>query len=184
VLLSNNSFVQKIVKAMKTIFNFARGRSVTLFLATLMLFYGTGCQTLFKLQTIQPQRINSLNEFGAKRFIVHTDRYLYELVSPTVKNGQLTGVLTSPGQTVHYFVDRDKRYTKEEESILNEVHIFLSEKSLELPYGQSVISVQNIAQIQVIKKSQTGKNIVIGVSVTALLLLIGIASFVGALSSP
>lgn len=62
--------------------------------------------------------------------------------------------------------------------------IFLSEKSLELPYGQSVIQVQNIAQIQVIKKSQKGKNIVIGVSATALLLLIGIVSFVGVLSSP
>lgn len=168
---------------MKTIFNFARSRSVSLILALLMLVYGTGCQTSFRIQVVKPQRINGLNEFGVKRFIVHTDRYLYELVAPAVKNGQLTGILTSPDQTVHYFVYRDKRYTKEEESILNEVHIFLNEKSLELPYGQSVIPVQSIAQIEVIKKSQTGKNIAIAISVTVLLLLIGVDSFFEALNS-
>lgn len=157
---------------MKTIFNFARSRSMPLILALLMLVYGTGCQTTFRVQTATPQRINLLRVISEKHFIVHQGVLFYELFKPEVKDGVLNGVLSYPDLPVYYSVNRSNRFTKTEASIVNEVHIFLNEKAPELLFGQITIPVQNIAEVQIIKKSNKAEGVVILVGAVALMLFI------------
>lgn len=163
---------------MKTIFNFARSRSVSLILALLMLVYSTGCQTTFRVQTATPQRINLLKVNSEKRFIVHQGVLFYELFKPEVKDGVLNGVLSYPDRPVYYSVDRSNRFTKAEASIVNEVHIFLNENTPELLFGQITIPLQNVAEVQMVKKSNTARGIVLLVGATALILFISGAAAV------
>jgi len=162
--------------AMKTIFNFARGKSVTLFLATLMLFYGTGCQTLIRIQEVKPQKINGFNKHAKKYVLLHAGTNLYELVNPVVQNDILRGSVIQPTEPIFYTVGRDRKFSKDEVNILNEVHIFLSPQYSELLNGSISLPVKDIAQTQLIKQDQSDRIGVALITVTALVLLLGSAT--------
>lgn len=166
---------------MKTIFNFARSRSVPLILALLMLVYGTGCRTLIKIKDVRPPRVNAIKKVTKRHFFLHAGINVYELSDPILKNEVLSGNVIIPTVPIYYVIDRDLKYSKDEESILNEVHIFLNPQHSAVSLGQIEIPEKDITQIKVIKKNQSD---VIGVTVLTVSLLVLLTTSVLSIEFP
>jgi hypothetical protein len=140
--------------AMKALFKFARTRGVAYFLTFLSLLFAVSCQR-YAFPQITPQKIGKVDEggFKSKHFIVHAGNNLYDLTNLATNAKMLTGTLQPASEPIYYSATRTKHYTKAEESILNEVHIFLNARYDTLALGDFAVSFKDISDVQLIRKA-------------------------------
>ncbi|MBL7791128.1 MAG: hypothetical protein JNK77_02305 [Saprospiraceae bacterium] len=155
---------------MKKLLNSRSRRFIVYCLSLLMFAYTTSCH-FFKVKEIGGEAFAGLITVGQmkKTFILHfdeLDRYILKDIA--VKEGRLTGKLEIPSSTpIHYKQDRSTHYkNKTERSILQEVHIYLSDSTASPGAGANLnVPIANIEEIHVIDPA-TGRTVLSYVGIT------------------
>lgn len=148
--------------AMKALFKFARTKGVAYFLTSLTLLFAVSCQRYAFPQAF-PQKISKVDEGGLKpkHFIVHAGSNLYDLTNPVTNSRVLTGTIQPASEPIYFSADRKKPYTKAEEGIINEVHIYLNTRYDTLAMGDFAVPFKDISNVQLIKKSNPAGAIIL-----------------------
>lgn len=151
---------------MKTLFNFARSRSVSFFLALIMLFYAVSCNR-FTFQKASAKRLIRLEQTSItpKHFIFHAGDYLYQISDLSLDGDKLMGTLSPVTGSVFYSSTMTKPYVIKHEGILNEVHLYLNSTMGTPDYGKITIPLKDIKEARVIVRD--GSRIVLGVLIFA-----------------
>lgn len=166
---------------MKTLFSFFRTRGVALFLSSLVLLFGVGCQR-YAFPQVPPEQIGTIDEggFKNKHFVVHAGDNLYDLTDLATNSKVLTGTILPASEPIYYSTSRTKPYTKAEKTITNEVHIFLNSKYDSLALGAFTVPYVDISDVRVIDRSSPEGAVVavvLGISFLTLLIWVGLSSF-------
>lgn len=151
---------------MKTLFNFARYRSVSFVLALIMLFYAVSCNR-FAFQHIDPKRLVALEKKSGtpKRFIVHTGEHLYQINNLSKDRDNLMGTLAPLTDSVFYSSTMTRPYVIKHKGILNEVHLYLNSTLGTTDYGEITVPLKDIKEARGIVRDQSG--VVLGVLIFA-----------------
>ncbi len=165
---------------MKTLFNFSRSRSVSFFLALIMLFYAVSCNQ-FVVRSIEPKKLVSLEETSShpKHFIVHTGEYLYEIQNLSIEGDNLVGKMAPVTGSVYYSSMMEKPYIINHDDILNEVHLFLTTTIEPQSVGKVSLPFKDIKEVRVIAYDRSGELLGLTILVGSLvgLVIIALASF-------
>lgn len=162
---------------MKTLFSFARTRGMAVFLSSLVLLFGVGCQR-YAFPQVPPEQIGTIDEggFKNKHFIVHAGDNLYDLTNLATNSKVLTGTILPASEPIYYSTSRTKPYTKAEKTITNEVHIFLNSEYDSLALGAFTVPYVDISDVQVIDRSSPEGAVVavvLGITFLSLLVVFG-----------
>lgn len=151
---------------MKTLFNFSRSRSVSFFLALIMLFYAVSCNR-FAFQHIDPKRLVALEKKSGtpKRFIVHTGEHLYQISNLSKDRDNLMGTLAPLTDSVFYSSTMPRPNIIKHKGILNEVHLYLNSTLGTTDYGKITVPLKDIWEARVIVRDQSG--VVLGILIFA-----------------
>lgn len=160
---------------MKTLFNFARSRSVSFFLALTMLFYAVSCNQ-FAIRSIAPKKLVVLEKTSSppKHFIVHAGESLYEISNLSMEGDNLIGKLAPVTGSV-YYSSMMKSTAIKNEGILNEIHLFLN-TTIEPQYvGKVSLPFKDIKEVRLIHHDGSGTIALTVVSVVVLIKLFYLA---------
>ena len=130
-------------------------RSISYFLILLTLFYTQGCH-YFKVKSVTDGQISNINDIGNiyKYFVVHSGSDVFALKNISIDSLNISGYLQLTNENVFYFEGHRYRYRQEEQSIINEVHIYLSDNKERLELGYTHIPFTAIKEVRIIEKDK------------------------------
>ena len=139
---------------MRTLFNFARSRSVSFFLALIVFFYAVSCNQ-FVVRSMEPKGLVELEKTSSppKYFIVHSGESLYEISNLSMEGGNLVGKMAPVTGSVYYSSMMTKPYIIKHDGILNEVHLFLTKTIDPQSLGQVSLPFKDIKKASLVRLS-------------------------------
>ncbi|MCB9284278.1 MAG: hypothetical protein H6563_09415 [Lewinellaceae bacterium] len=159
-------------------------KSLSFFLAFLILVYSTGCHSYFKVRYFPPDQFSDFRYYANldDYFVLHTASGLYQLDGITFDTAFLYARIDTASAPVHYTPDR--KYPKYriypyEKTIVKEVHFYLKD-DVALPLAEKKISIPlaSLEKIEVIDPD-SGKtvlavlgNLVLGYFIIGMILVI------------